>query len=580
MGNCNMPMKSALKCSHYQNIHIFIYNRGKIYKISLDNILRRYKGDISMKRKTLGLLIGMLLVVTAVLPAMGTINVTDCKIHSITIDRGIEPLNDVGTTILGGNIKVSTDEDDDVQPTITSDPVGRKVVAFATEHGIFEKDITLSYSEDGSVWVPASTFSSESGVLQYPSIVGIPEAGDVGFSYIDPLSEYPFTMWRIGDVTDSETYNGVSYSWGETEDYQEVTVTYVHELLVPMFTMHNFYISEIPGCPFICYVLPDLEFPTEIGGNYFDGQSVLQTAPASNIDMATGQDYFYLLFERYNETSGHSEIAFKKSVTDLELLYTPGGGPGGMDKYADIEAMPWQFYLVKGDFDAKDPSVAASGSNVVVAYMTSDNIFGDWDIRCAYSNDNGETFETSVVAEGHPTNEAYPAIHISGNNVFCSYIQEGNLYLVKSEDGGATWGEPEQVNEVDGTVVEEPRSTEMSDAGIVWTDNRDGNKDIYYMSLPIAIINIESISGGFGVSAVLTNVGTADAIDVQWSIKLDGLVFLGSSKEGPIDILVGEKVTVKTGLVFGLGAVTITVTCGGATKTADGTILGPLIIGL
>jgi len=58
------------------------------------------------------------------------------------------------------------------------------------------------------------------------------------------------------------------------------------------------------------------------------------------------------------------------------------------------------------------------------------------------------------------------------------------------------------------------------------------------------------------------------------------LVFLGSSKEGSIDIPAGEKVTVKTGLVLGLGGVTITVTCGGATKTADGTILGPLIIGL
>jgi len=39
MGNCNIPMKSALKCSHYQDINIFIYDRGKIYKISLDNIL-------------------------------------------------------------------------------------------------------------------------------------------------------------------------------------------------------------------------------------------------------------------------------------------------------------------------------------------------------------------------------------------------------------------------------------------------------------------------------------------------------------------------------------------------------------
>jgi hypothetical protein len=225
-------------------------------------------------------------------------------------------------------------------------------------------------------------------------------------------------------------------------------------------------------------MLPDLEFPTEIGAQYFDGQSILNTAPATNIDIETGQDYFYLLFEHDNETTGHSEIAFKKSVTDLELLYTSGGGPGGMDKYADIEAMPWQMYLVKGDFDAKDPSVGASGNNVVVVYMINDA--GDWDIKCSYSNDDGDTWKSIVVADNHPTDELYPTVYMTGNTVFCTYIKDGNLYVIKSEDTGATWGEPQQLNEESGTVIAEPRSVEISEAGIVWTDNRNGNKDIYY----------------------------------------------------------------------------------------------------
>ena len=239
----------------------------------------------------------------------------------------------------------------------------------------------------------------------------------------------------------------------------------------------------------IMYFEEDLAL-MENGGSYYDAQSILRTAPASNIDIATGSDYFYLLFEHRNDTTGHPEIAFKKSVTDYELLLTAGGGPGGMDKYSDIEAMPWQRYLAKGDFDAKDPNVGASGTNVAVVYQSNDNIYGDWNVECWYSTDSGETWAVSTPGGTPQVDETTPAVFVSGNTVYCVFVKQGNLYLTKSEDAGATWDEPAQINEVDGTVIAEPRGVEISEGGIVWVDSRNGNNDIYYAALPVPIISL------------------------------------------------------------------------------------------
>ena len=526
-------------------------------------------------------IIGAILVLAAMANAV-TVNHADTG-QTIVDGTGVTiiPVNEVVASHMTGNVKISDSPDNDMQPTISRDPNGRIIVAYATQHSIIDQDLSIMYSSDGSTWTRAAQMiSTEGGILQYPAIVGIPDAGDVGLGFMDPLTEYPLVLYRMTDITDTETYTGVAYSWGETEDYEEVAVTSISYLFVTLFTNHNLYMYDLEGCPYLAYWTQELDGPPEIGGNYFDGQSILKTAPASNIDMATGQDYFYLLMEHYNETTGHSEIAFKKSVTDLDLLFTSGGGPGGMDKYADIEAMPWQRYLAKGDFDAQDPNVAASGSNVAVVYMTNDNIYGDWNVECWYSSDNGETWSVSTPGGTPQVDETSPAVFMSGNDVYCVYEKAGNLYLTKSEDGGATWNEPEQINEVDGTVVSAPRAIAISDGGIVWTDTRDGNMDIYYSPLPMAILSID-ITGGFGVKATVTNTGTAAGENIAWSVDLSGLVFLGGHSEGTIASLPpGASETVGPGLVLGIGPTTITATAGGVTKTANGFVLGPMVLGL
>jgi len=508
--------------------------------------------------------------------------VRETRIHEAT--ASFIPLNKIiASSSLDGNVKISSSSYDDITPTITRDANGNPVVAYSTQMGVLEQNITLVYSPDsGSTWQAVAAFNSEAGVLQSPSLDYIPETKEVAFSYMDPNGDYQVNLWRIGDVTDTESYHGVRWGLQSTDNYEEIVTGHVHYLALQFFTCHEMYSGyDIPSCPHLAYWTQDLTQPDEIGGIYFDGQSILKTAPASNLDIATGSDYFYLVMQHDNETTGHSEIALKKTVTNLDDLFTSGGGPGGMDKYADIEAMPWQMYVAKEDgYDASDPSVAASGHNVVVVYMDNNNIYGDWDIKCAYSSDDGATWSYSTVTEKHPVDEMYPDVYMAGNNVYVVYVSNGNLYLIKSTDGGATWGEPQQVNDVDGSVNAEPRCVEISAAGIVWEDKRNGNIDVYYNALPAPRIQA-TISGGFGITIHVSNVGTEAAQNVPWSVDISGgLVILGKQKEGAIDSLQpGQSIDIKV-MPIGIGKITVNANIGGATVKASGLLLGPLVLGL
>jgi len=488
---------------------------------------------------------------------------------------------------LGGNVLITDGmPEDDRWPAITRDQYGHIVVTWTHQASPVEANIGLAYSSDGEAW--NADLILLDGVPMYSDIAYVHGAdfeGGGDFTglwgvYGDVLNENP-GFYRIADITDEATYE--FYHW--MSQYPDITYcaiadhTWYNEFNYDITGPTNMYVMQapsgwdIPQCPWHWYV----DGTTEQGGvGYFDAQSELLTAPAADPDMAcihdsdpaqTENDYVLLTWQHDNETTGHSEIVLKKIVPEIE---------------PDIEYTPYQWYIAKGDnFDAAHPNIGASGSNAVVVYMCNDNVFGDWDIKCAYSSDDGMTWETSVVANEPQVDELYPAVYMSGNTVYCAYIKDGNLYVVKSENGGQTWGEPEQINEVDGTVVAEENSVDIHSAGIVWTDERNGNKDIYYAIVGAApAITIGSISGGFGVSAVIENVGTAAATDVSWSIDLSGIVF-PNHKEGTIASLeAGEAVTVSTGFIFGIGPITITVSADGASKTASGMAIGPIVIGV
>jgi hypothetical protein len=126
----------------------------------------------------------------------------------------------------------------------------------------------------------------------------------------------------------------------------------------------------------------------------------------------------------------------------------------------------------------------------------------------------------------------------------------------------------------------------MCSGAAVWTDNRNGNPDIFFEftggAIPQPEIVIESISGGIGVSAVIKNIGDGDATSVAWSLDLEGgLVIIGSHADGTIaSLAAGASTTVKIPFVLGLGGVTINAAADGATKTATGKVLLFLVTGV
>ena len=95
----------------------------------------------------------------------------------------------------------------------------------------------------------------------------------------------------------------------------------------------------------------------------------------------------------------------------------------------------------------------------------------------------------------------------------------------------------------------------------------------------IALIDIGEITGGFGVTAEIKNIGALAADNVEWTILLEGIVLMGGENSGTFEkIMPGFGPTAETGFMLGLGPVKITVTADEAEKTASGFMIGPFII--
>ena len=126
-----------------------------------------------------------------------------------------------------------------------------------------------------------------------------------------------------------------------------------------------------------------------------------------------------------------------------------------------------------------------------------------------------------------------------------------------------------------------------------FTVSDDGAHTVYYYSVDkvgnteaqksttftIRYFNVTVISGGFGVSAVVENVGTVDQIKVPWSISFSGGFTIPKTTTGNINLKAGGNATVKA-KVFGLGRPTITVTVGKESKTAKAVLFFFFVIGV
>lgn len=147
-----------------------------------------------------------------------------------------------------------------------------------------------------------------------------------------------------------------------------------------------------------------------------------------------------------------------------------------------------------------------------------------------------------------------------------------------SEDYGATWSTAVEID----SAVAEYKGADITDSAVQAMFEKSNGADIDIWLTPLAeepqvpIIKITEIKGGLGISAVIKNEGTADATNVDWTIQVTGGILnrINKTASGTIASLpINTEVTVKSGIILGFGAISITVTAGSATQSASGTQL-------
>ncbi len=386
------------------------------------------------------------------------------------------------TTGLAGNVLVSIDsEGDDMWPAITQDP-DNIVVTWTHRASILESNIGFGYSQDsGGSFTAVLVALDEIAMAEFSDIAYVAGSNNGGIFdglwgvFGGPMDNI-YGFYYMTDITDDTTYAFSSWT-GEAPDIAYTAIadhTWYNELNYDYTGPTNMYISDsdlcsLDDCP--QHIITGVDDTGAITGGvfYHDCQKDLDTAPAKDCDMECVHDAdpaqtledFVVLTWQYDDPEEGSKIVFKRIEFDTE---------------PDIEYTPYEGYIGPGT----NPNIGASGDNVVVVYIEQDPSLGDQNIKCAYSSDEGDTWEITDIAAEPLVDEMYPAVYMTGSNAYCAYVKQGNLYVVGSDDGGANWGTPEQVNEVDGTVVAEENTVDIHPAGIVWTDNRDGDKDIYY----------------------------------------------------------------------------------------------------
>ncbi len=82
-----------------------------------------------------------------------------------------------------------------------------------------------------------------------------------------------------------------------------------------------------------------------------------------------------------------------------------------------------------------------------------------------------------------------------------------------------------------------------------------------------------TVTGGLGVHVKIKNNGTANATGVTWQVHVEGGILhrLNQTVNEIIDVAAGETKTIKTNMLFGLGAIQVTVMVGDETKIVEGT---------
>ncbi len=152
--------------------------------------------------------------------------------------------------------------------------------------------------------------------------------------------------------------------------------------------------------------------------------------------------------------------------------------------------MWWGYYFESTlGGDLTNPSVYASGDYI---YMAAQDEWRstDHDIVLWNSTNNGLSWgDSHNVVDYSTDDELYPSVVANGLNVYVFYLNATTGYIIEREssDGGYSWSTFSKVSDSGtGVVIYHTVSSYYYNGNlyVVWTDNRNGNEDIYFDKVP------------------------------------------------------------------------------------------------
>jgi hypothetical protein len=156
--------------------------------------------------------------------------------------------------------------------------------------------------------------------------------------------------------------------------------------------------------------------------------------------------------------------------------------------------------LTNSTSDSYSASVAVSGSLVHVSW--TDFHDGNGEIYYKRSTDAGVTWGADTRLTNNPAYSIYPSVAVSSSFVHVVWYENRDdnyeVYYKRSIDGGITWGADTRLTNNSDSSWHPTVAVSGSVVHIVWTDNREGNREIFYK---------RSTDGGvsWGVDTRLTN---------------------------------------------------------------------------
>ncbi len=469
----------------------------------------------------------------------------------------------------GADVQVSNGENDELHPAIAS--ASGSMLSFYEDYiSLMDGDIKISSSTDGQTWIDEGYIDLPGMRETYPAIDIVSDKSAIGTFVQDPRDTIYYYL-DFSDIGDTSTMGLAGYDWGSSgyTDAQMASAAGYGLTSKPTQYFNGLfsYNCDVEASETEDHSLTYQFYADEEGYGqliYWYGWDNDLYNISTDIDQSNGMAYWVM--EGYNETD--------YSTFGIMALYCQ------IDPSLGEEWWNTDY----GDFwidDSIHPDVSSAGG---ITYIVAEQIELGYNhnIICAYSSNKGDTWTVAPISstgeqETNPAIFAYP-----GGSATCVFIKGDNLYASQTTDGGATWAEPEKLSD-SATVIKEFHAADVTSGGnVVWMDNRGSSADIYYdnAGVPGPLLSVESISGGFGVTATVTNTGSEEASNIDWTISFDGGVFVGKEKTGTTTVPVSGEATVKSGFIFGIGKTTVTVNAGGATGAASGFVLGPLVLGV